>query len=57
MNKDSEVWNNIGVPALVEYTAPDGDPGYHIPMFRPRKALLHGSYLLRALQTTAITAL
>lgn len=49
ITKDSEAWNDIGVPALVEYAAPDLLCGYHLAMLRPR-ALMSGAYLFRALQ-------
>ena len=51
ITKDSESWNDIGVPALVEYAAPDLVCGYHLAILRPREGILHGSYLLRALQS------
>ena len=54
ITKDSEVWNDIGVPALVEYTAPDLVCGYHLALLRPRPRMLNGAYLYRALQTTAL---
>lgn len=54
ITKDSEAWNDIGVSALVEYTADDLVCGYHLALLRARKALLSGAYLLRALQTPAV---
>lgn len=54
ITKDSESWNDIGVPALVEYTAPDLVCGYHLALLRPRKGLMDGGYLLRALQCPAV---
>ena len=54
ITKDSEMWNDIGVPALVEYTALDLVCGYHLAMLRPRKGLMDSGYLLRALQSPAI---
>ena len=54
LTKDSETWNDIGVPALVEYTAKDIICGYHLALLRPRKGLLNGSYLFRALQCPSI---
>ena len=38
ITKDSESWNEIGIPALVEYTADDLICGYHLALLRPRKA-------------------
>lgn len=56
MTKDSETWNDIGVPALVEYTADDLVCGYHLALLRPFKFVMTGDYLLRALQTSVIGA-
>ena len=55
ITKDSEVWNDIGVPALVEYTAADLICGYHLAILRPQRGLLNGAYLIRALQIPAVT--
>ena len=54
ITKDSEVWNDIGVPALVEYSAKDLICGYHLALLRPLKAVLNGAYLFRSLQSSAI---
>jgi len=54
ITKDSEAWNDIGVPALVEYTAPDLVCGYHLAILRPHDGILLGSYLLRALQCQGV---
>ena len=54
ITKDSEAWNDIGVPALVEFTAEDLVCGYHLALLRPRKGHLNGPYLLRALQSPAV---
>ena len=56
ITKDSEVWNDIGVPALVDYTAPDLVCGYHLALLRPRTWMVNGAYLYRALQTTALAS-
>jgi type I restriction enzyme, S subunit len=55
ITKDSEAWNDIGVAAMVEYTARDLVCGYHLALLRPRKDQLTGAYLLRALQTPAVS--
>ena len=55
ITKDSEAWNDIGVPALVECSAPDLICGYHLALLRPLPGLLNGGYLFRALQTPAVT--
>ena len=54
ITKDSEVWNDIGVPALVEYSARDLVCGYHLALLRPLKAVLNGAYLFRSLQSSTI---
>ena len=56
ITKDSEMWNDIGVPALVEYAAPDLVCGYHLAILRPRRGIIHGSYLLRALQSQGVAS-
>ena len=56
ITKDSEEWNDIGVPALVEYEAPDLVCGYHLAILRPRSGFVSGGYLLRALQCHQIVA-
>jgi type I restriction enzyme S subunit len=55
VTKDSEAWDDIGVPALVEYAASDLVCGYHLALLRPRKHLLDSTYLLRALQSSNVT--
>ena len=52
ITKDSEVWNDIGVPALVEYSARDLVCGYHLALLRPLKAVINGAYLFRSLQSS-----
>jgi type I restriction enzyme S subunit len=54
ITKDSEMWNDIGVPALIEYTAPDFICGYHLALLRPRKELMNSSFLFRALQSSVV---
>ena len=54
ITKDSESWNQIGIPALVEYTADDLICGYHLALLRPQKASLDGGYLHYALQSPAV---
>lgn len=50
ITKDSEVWNDIGVPAVVEQAAEDLVCGYHLALLRPFSNNLAGTYLFRALQ-------
>ena len=54
ITKDSESWNDIGVPALVSESAPDLISGYHLALLRPREQELSGDYLLRALQSKGV---
>lgn len=51
ITKDSEAWNDIGVPALVSDTSPDLVSGYHLAILRPHRDRLLGEYLLRVLQS------
>jgi hypothetical protein len=55
ITKDSEQWNDIGVPSLVEFEAPDLVCGYHLAILRARP-LLHGPFLHRALECHFIAA-
>lgn len=55
ITKDSETWNDIGVPALVEYVADDLICGYHLALLRPASPMLSGGYLLRALQSPVLS--
>jgi type I restriction enzyme, S subunit len=55
ITKDSEAWNDIGVPALVEESAKDLVCGYHLALLRPFSKRLCGAYLFRALQSTALS--
>lgn len=54
ITKDSEAWNDIGVPALVEYAAPDLVCGYHLAILRPHLDVVASHYLLRTLQSQAV---
>ena len=59
ITKDSEVWNDIGVPALVEETE-EANPkivsGYHLALLRPYPERTNSGYLFRSLQSTAIAS-
>ena len=55
ITKDSEAWDDIGVPALVTKTASDLVSGYHLALLRPRAESIQGSYLLRALQSISVS--
>ena len=54
ITKDSETWDDIGVPALVTEPAPDLISGYHLALLRPRSDKVTGAYLLRALQSKGL---
>ena len=51
ITKDSEAWDDIGVPAVVAEPAEDLISGYHLALLRPVARVLIGSFLLRALQS------
>jgi len=50
ITKDSEMWNDIGVPALVAYEAPDLVCGYHLAILRPDAQQMQSEFLLRCFQ-------
>jgi len=54
ITKDSESWNDIGVPACVDESLSDVVCGYHLCLLRPKKDILNGLYLLRALQSVGV---
>ena len=54
ITKDSEAWNDIGVPALVEDTQDDTVSGYHLALLRPFPERVDSGYLFRALQSPAV---
>ncbi len=56
ITKDSESWDDIGIPALVRETADDLVCGYHLALLRPRRQQLAGAFLLRCLQAKPIRA-
>ena len=56
ITKDSEVWNDIGVPALVVESADDLISGYHLALLRPYWHLISGEYLFRALQSKRVVS-
>ena len=56
ITKDSETWEDIGVPALVDYAVSDLVCGYHLAMLRPLRASLNGGYLLRLLQSSIVAS-
>ncbi len=54
ITKDSEAWNDIGVPALVERSCADLVCGYHLALLRPSSKHLNSTYLYYALQAVSI---
>ncbi len=54
ITKDSESWDDIGVPALVRETAGDLVCGYHLALLLPRKWNMDGAFLFRCLQAKPI---
>lgn len=54
ITKDSESWDDIGVPALVRETASDLLCGYHLALLRPRKQQIDGAFLFRCLQAKPV---
>ena len=53
ITKDSETWDDIGIPSLVTESARDLISGYHLAMLRPSNGVL-GAYLFRALQSKSV---
>ena len=53
ITKDSEAWDDIGVPSLVVESADNLLSGYHLALLRPSKAVL-GEYLNLALQSKGV---
>jgi type I restriction enzyme S subunit len=51
ITKDSESWDDIGIPAYVEATSDDFVCGYHLAFIRPKTALLDGRFLFRCIQS------
>ena len=54
ITKDSESWDDIGVPALVRETARDLVCGYHLALLRPHKQRMDGAFLFRCLQAKPV---
>ena len=54
VTKDSEAWDDIGVPALVTEASDDLISGYHLALLRPQSDKVTGAYLLRALQSKGL---
>ena len=56
ITKASETWDDIGVPALVEYAASDLVCGYPLAALRPLKSSLDGRFLFHALQSSKVSS-
>ena len=54
ITKDSESWEDIGVPALVIESSPDLVCGYHLALLRPNSKMILGAFLLRCLQARPV---
>jgi len=54
ITKDSESWDDIGVPTLVRETSGDLVCGYHLALLRPLKQKMDGAFLFRCLQAKPI---
>ena len=54
ITKDSESWDDIGVPALVRETAGDLVCGYHLALLRPFRQKMDGAFLFRCLQAKPV---
>jgi type I restriction enzyme, S subunit len=49
LTKDSETPNDIGIPTVVDETAPDLVCGYHLALIRPNNKLVDSTYLSKQL--------
>lgn len=54
ITKDSETADDIGVPAIVESSAPDLVCGYHLALMRPFSDRIHGRYLYWSMVSQAM---
>lgn len=54
ITKDSEEYDDIGVPALVKEDVDNLLCGYHLAILRPHPSILDGSYLYYALQIPTV---
>jgi restriction endonuclease S subunit len=55
ITKDSESWDDIGIPAYVEGTADDFVCGYHLAFMRPDHHLIDGRFLFRCIQSRPVS--
>ena len=54
ITKDSETWDDIGVPAVVRAADADMVCGYHLALLRPRPDAAQGDFIFRTLQSRPI---
>ena len=54
ITKDSEAWDDIGVPALVQEVDDDVASGYHLALLRSDAGHLNGEFLYRAVQNRGV---
>ena len=54
ITKDSESWDDIGVPALVRETVGNLVCGYHLALLRPLEHEMDGAFLFRCLQAKPV---
>ena len=54
ITKDSEAWNDIGVPAFVQEVDDDVVSGYHLALLRPRAGCVDGEFLFRAMESRGV---
>ncbi|MBF0628749.1 MAG: restriction endonuclease subunit S [Magnetococcales bacterium] len=54
ITKDSESWDDIGIPALVIETSDDLVCGYHLAVLKPRRGVIEGAFLFRCIQAKGI---
>jgi len=54
ITKDSESWEDIGIPTLISETADDLVCGYHLAMIRPNPDQIEGEFLLRCIQAKPV---
>lgn len=55
ITKDSEDWQDIGVPALVAETADDLVCGYHLAILRPKPNVMSGRFLAYLMQCNGVS--
>ena len=54
ITKDSESWDDIGIPALVRQTSHDLVCGYHLALIRALRDKMTGAFLFRCLQAKSV---